>query len=170
VTPAHATAAVPPGERVTSWRTDVEGLVRVGYDQLDFLTAVDFPQDSSIEGGAMEIVIHLVRLADQSDVFAHIRIPRAAPRLESLTPVLPAAAWHEREMHEMFGIEIIDHPDLRPLLLMSSEGPPPLRKDTPLAARVETPWPGAVEESGGRRSRRTTTPPGVPPEWMDGRT
>ena len=35
----------------------------------------------------------------------------------ALTPVLPAAAWYERELHDMFGFIPDDHPDLRPLVL-----------------------------------------------------
>lgn len=36
--------------------------------------------------------------------------------LPSATRVAPAAAWYERELHDQFGLEIIGHPDLRPLL------------------------------------------------------
>lgn len=35
----------------------------------------------------------------------------------SLTPVLPAAAWYEREIHDLFGLVPSGHPDLRPLVL-----------------------------------------------------
>jgi Ni,Fe-hydrogenase III large subunit len=35
----------------------------------------------------------------------------------SLTPVTPSAAWYERELHDQYGIELFDHPDLRPLVL-----------------------------------------------------
>ena len=35
--------------------------------------------------------------------------------VRSATPITPAAAWHERELAEQFGVQIIDHPDLRPL-------------------------------------------------------
>ena len=34
----------------------------------------------------------------------------------SIVPQTPAAAWFERELHDQFGIEIIGHPDLRPLV------------------------------------------------------
>ena len=36
--------------------------------------------------------------------------------IQSLTPFTPAAAWYERELHDQFGINIVGHPDLRPLL------------------------------------------------------
>ena len=37
--------------------------------------------------------------------------------IESATPITPAAAWYERELHDQYGVQIIGHPDLRPLLL-----------------------------------------------------
>ncbi len=40
----------------------------------------------------------------------------AATELGSLTPLAPAAAWHEREVHDRFGTVFAGHPDPRPLL------------------------------------------------------
>jgi Ni,Fe-hydrogenase III large subunit len=36
--------------------------------------------------------------------------------VRSLTPITPAAAWHEREVHERFNVEFTGHPALAPLL------------------------------------------------------
>lgn len=49
----------------------------------------------------------------------------------SLTPVLPAAAWYEREIFDLFGIRPVGHPDLRPLVLHENWPPDsfPMRKD-----------------------------------------
>ena len=49
---------------------------------------------------------------------------------ESLTPVIPAAAWYEREIQDMFGIVPQGNPDPRPLVLHDTfpEGFYPLRK------------------------------------------
>ena len=154
--------STPPGELCEPWAAAVARHVADGYDRLDLLTAVDRPQSEQIE-----VVIHLVgRSADGGldEVWGHTLLDRAAPVLDSVTDALPAAAWHEREIHEMFGVEVRGHPDLRPLLLHGIDGPPPLRKDTPLIARVETPWPGA-EETG----RRRVSVPGVPAEWLEQR-
>jgi NADH-quinone oxidoreductase subunit C len=152
----------PPGERWDPWAAEVARHVAEGFDRLDLLTAVDRPQSAQIE-----VVIHLVRRpasGGREEAWGHTLLDRDAPKLDSVTEVLAAAAWHEREIHEMFGVEIRGHPDLRPLLLHGIDGPPPLRKDTPLVARLETPWPGA-EESG----RRRVSVPGVPPEWLEQR-
>ena len=36
--------------------------------------------------------------------------------VRSLTPISPAASWHEREVHECFNVEFAGHPALKPLL------------------------------------------------------
>jgi Ni,Fe-hydrogenase III large subunit len=36
--------------------------------------------------------------------------------VRSMTPLTPAASWHEREVHEQYGVEFTGHPALDPLL------------------------------------------------------
>jgi NADH-quinone oxidoreductase subunit C len=55
------------------------------------------------------------------------------------------ANWHERETHEMFGIDFEGHPDLRNLYLPGEFEGYPLRKDFPLLSRMVKPWPGIVD-------------------------
>jgi Ni,Fe-hydrogenase III large subunit/Ni,Fe-hydrogenase III component G len=49
----------------------------------------------------------------------------------SVTPFVPAANWYEREVHDLLGLEPVDHPDPRGLVLHDDwpEGVYPLRKD-----------------------------------------
>ncbi len=61
------------------------------------------------------------------------------------TDTYPGAGWHEREVHEMFGISFTGHPDLRNLYLPGDFEGFPLRKDYPLMARLIKPWPGIVD-------------------------
>ncbi len=143
------------------WRDTVEGLMREGFVYLDLLTGID-------RGEEIEVI---VRVVDPTPSPAPVpvqvlstRVPSAEPRLPSLADLHPAAAWHERETAEMFGVVFDGHPDPRPLLRRTMLGGPPLRKSTILAARVVTPWPGAGE-AGGRASRRHQ-PPGVPAGWL----
>lgn len=146
------------------WLPTVVAKSAEGFTYLDLLTAVDRPAAEQFE-----IVLRLVRLGDaqdHADAWLRTSIDRAAPAIDSLTGVLPAASWHEREIHEMFGIDFAGHPDLRPLLLATGHGMHPLRKETPLVARVETPWPGAAGQETGRRTRRASLPPGVPAAWV----
>ncbi|MEU3959088.1 NADH-quinone oxidoreductase subunit C [Streptomyces buecherae] len=92
-------------------------------------------------------------------------VPHDAPTLPTAIDVYPGAAWHERETHEMFGVDFTDHPNLVPLLLPDGFEGHPLRKDFVLAARVAKAWPGAKEpgesDHGGPK-RRQMLPPGVP--------
>ena len=60
--------------------------------------------------------------------------------MPSITPITPAAAWYERELHDQFGVEVEGHPDLRPLLFHENwpEGVHPMLGDattTPAAHR-----------------------------------
>jgi NADH:ubiquinone oxidoreductase subunit C len=92
------------------------------------------------------------------------------PSLPTATGVYAGAAWHERETHEMFGVDFPGHPGLAHLLLPEEFEGHPLRKDFVLAARVVKAWPGAKEpgesDHGGPK-RRQMLPPGVPDpnEW-----
>lgn len=56
---------------------------------------------------------------------------RQNPTLPTLTGVFPGAVLYERELHDILGIRIEGHPDLRPLVLPDDwpAGVYPLRKD-----------------------------------------
>jgi NADH-quinone oxidoreductase subunit C len=56
---------------------------------------------------------------------------REKPSIESVTSMIPAAEWIEREVHDILGIEIKNHPNMRRLILADDwpEGVYPLRKD-----------------------------------------
>lgn len=49
----------------------------------------------------------------------HVVLPKKKPEIESLTSKFEAANWIEREMHELFGINFLNHPNLEKLI---SEG------------------------------------------------
>ena len=65
--------------------------------------------------------------------------------LDSWHAIYLGANWHERETHEMFGIDFVGHPDLRNMYLPTEFEGYPLRKDFPLLARIVKPWPGIVD-------------------------
>jgi len=93
-------------------------------------------------------------------------VARDAPSLPTLTAIHRGAAWHERETHEMFGIDFVGHDDLDPLLLDPHVVTTPMRKDVYLVSRLAAPWPGDVDPADGDgRPRRSTPPPGVPVDW-----
>ncbi len=155
----------------------------LGLDFVDWLSAVDEP---AAEPASVDVLAHLVcstsggPTSGGSDaglrrLLLRTRLPGRAPSVASVTDLWPGAAWHERETHEMFGVEFTGFDDgtglgLRPLLLPDGFEGTPLRKSFVLAARASKPWPGAKEpgedDAGGSPSRRKMLPPGVPdPSW-----
>jgi NADH-quinone oxidoreductase subunit C len=159
---ARATVDVAPG----SWSAAVRAARDdVGCDFFDWLSAVD-----ELDRG-YAIVAHLWSTARRHGVLVRTHVPRAAAALDSVVEIFPGAAWHERETHEMFGVDFPGHPNLAPLLLPPEFEGHPLRKEFVLATRVAKPWPGAKEPGQshveGTAKRQPMRPPGVPApgEW-----
>ncbi|MFF0720420.1 NADH-quinone oxidoreductase subunit C [Micromonospora sp. NPDC003816] len=159
---SRATVDVPPQQ----WRAALLAVrddPELACDYFDWLSAVDELADG------FDVVAHLWSTTRRHGVLLRTRVSRATPTVDSVVSVYPGAAWHERETHEMFGIDFAGHADLRPLLLPPEFEGHPLRKEFVLASRVAKPWPGAKEpgesEAGG--GRRPIRPPGVPApgEW-----
>jgi Ni,Fe-hydrogenase III large subunit len=61
-------------------------------------------------------------IVDVNREYRRISVP-VIGAIPSATRITPAAAWHERELHEQYGIEIEGHPDLRPLFSHSDDYP-----------------------------------------------
>ncbi len=70
----------------------------------------------------------------------------------SLTPLVAPAAWYEREIHDLFGIEPAGHPRLDPLVLPladRSRRPRPGESSEPAEVELDTsPLPGHVTGEG----------------------
>ncbi|MFD7692215.1 NADH-quinone oxidoreductase subunit C [Streptomyces sp. NPDC059805] len=155
------TVDVPPAAWITALETARDSL---GCTYFDWLSAVDEP------GTGFRVAAHVAALAPVRRLLVRTTVPHESPALPSAVGVYAGAAWHERETHEMFGVDFTDHPGLDHLLLPENFEGHPLRKDFVLAARVAKAWPGAKEpgesEHGGPK-RRQMLPPGVPDpnEW-----
>ncbi len=44
-------------------------------------------------------------------------VPKAAPKIASITPAIPAATMYEREVHDLLGVQFEGHPKLARLVL-----------------------------------------------------
>jgi Ni,Fe-hydrogenase III large subunit/Ni,Fe-hydrogenase III component G len=63
-------------------------------------------------------------------VTLEVSLDPARPAVPSISDRIPAASWHEREAHDLFGVVFEGHPDPRPLVVHDGwpEGLHPLRK------------------------------------------
>jgi NADH:ubiquinone oxidoreductase subunit C len=61
----------------------------------------------------------------------HVILDRVDPQIESLSNMFNASNWIEREMHELFGINFLNHPNQEKLISEGNwaEGVYPLRKE-----------------------------------------
>ncbi|MFJ9429245.1 NADH-quinone oxidoreductase subunit C [Streptomyces sp. NPDC101490] len=157
------TVDVPPASWLTALETARDTL---GCAYFDWLSAVDEP------GTGFRVCAHVVSLGDGRPrrLLVRTTVPHEAAVLPTARGIYAGADWHERETHEMFGVDFTGHPHLVPLLLPENFEGHPLRKDFVLAARVAKAWPGAKEPGeshDGGPKRRQMLPPGVPDpnEW-----
>jgi len=107
---------------------DLTDFVRIIFDVMGarFNTAscVDMP-------GAMEILYHFSFASAGLVLSLRVRLNKSNLSIESITPMMKGAEWIEREIHELFGVDFINHPNLKRLLLPDDwpEGVYPLRRD-----------------------------------------
>jgi len=61
----------------------------------------------------------------------HVILDKEKPQIESLSNMFEATNWIEREMHELFGIDFLNHPNQEKLICEGNwaEGVYPYRKE-----------------------------------------
>ena len=124
----------------------------LGLVFFSFLSAVDWSAEVEVgDPPGDEVEERYELLAALGDISAGHRVifttdlAKDSPVIPSVVDVFPGANWHEREAHEMFGIEFTGHPNLANLYLPDSFIGNPLRKSYPLLSREVKPWPGSVD-------------------------
>jgi NADH-quinone oxidoreductase subunit C len=127
----------------------------LGMVFFSWLSAIDWANDVAVGdslGDEVEERIELLTtvsdLVEGNRVTFTTDLDPSNPAAPSLVEVYPGSNWHEREAHEMFGIDFAGHPDLTNLYLPDSFIGNPLRKSYPLLSREVTPWPGTVDVEG----------------------
>jgi NADH-quinone oxidoreductase subunit C len=151
-------------ESLTKARDDL-GLVFFSW-----LSAVDW--SSQVEVGdpfpepvedRFELLVTVGDLSEGRRVTFSTDLAREEPTIPSLVEVYAGANWHEREAHEMFGIDFVGHPNLIHLYLPDHFLGHPLRKSFPLLSREVKPWPGTVDveamPGGGDEDEETSAGP-----------
>jgi len=106
-------------------------LLRDKYDfeLLSALTASDYyPQMSP----RFHVVYQLSSLTRNVTLQLRVPVNGDQPKIPTATGIYDLANWRERELLDMFGIEIEGHPDPRRILMPVDWEGHPLRKDYPL--------------------------------------
>jgi NADH-quinone oxidoreductase subunit C len=93
------------------------------FNYLFCLTCIDWKTH-------LTMVYHLSSTRFRHNMVIKIKLDRNNPEIESVNSIWRTAEFHEREVYEMFGVNFLNHPDLRLLILPDGwEGKNPMRKD-----------------------------------------
>ena len=93
------------------------------FDYLFCLTCIDFKTN-------LTMVYHLTSTTFRHNIVIKSVLSNDTPEIESVSEIWKTADFHEREVYEMFGVNFLNHPDLRLLILPDGwEGKNPMRKD-----------------------------------------
>ncbi len=102
------------------------------FDQLLDITAVDHPSREF----RFDLIYILQTLKNNKKLILKTSL-KENDTIESITSIHKAADWYERECYDLFGIEFINHPDLRRIMTDYNFEGHPLRKDFPLTGHTE---------------------------------
>ena len=93
------------------------------FDFLFCLTCIDWKTH-------LTMVYHLSSTKFRHNIVLKAKLDRNNPEIETASLIWKTANFHEREVYEMFGVNFLNHPDLRLLILPDGwEGKNPMRKD-----------------------------------------
>lgn len=93
------------------------------FNYLFCLTCVDWKTH-------LTMVYHLSSTQYRHNMVVKVKLDRTNPAIETVSHIWRTAEFHEREVYEMFGVNFLNHPDLRLLILPDGwEGKNPMRKD-----------------------------------------
>ena len=65
----------------------------------------------------------IVSIPNGPIVRLRVELPAGDPTYPSITPLVPAAQWDEREAHDLHGVVPVGHPDPRPLVIHEPAAP-----------------------------------------------
>ena len=105
---------------------------KVKFRQLIEIAGVDYPEEEK------RFKLVYLFLSHEKNIRIKISINfEIGKKIPTITKIYPSANWMEREVFDMYGVEFIDHPDLRRILTDYNFEGYPLRKDFPLTGYNE---------------------------------
>ena len=93
------------------------------FDYLFCVTCVDWKT-------YLSMIYHLTSTTFRHNIVVKSILNNDTPEIETVSHIWKTADFHEREVYEMFGVNFLNHPDLRLLILPDGwEGKNPMRKN-----------------------------------------
>ena len=116
------TINIAPGELIALAEI-LRKKVELSFDYLFCQTCVDWKTH-------LTMVYHLESTIYRHQLVLKTQLDRNKPEIETVSHIWRTAEFNEREAYEMFGVNFLNHPDLRLLILPDGwEGKNPMRKD-----------------------------------------
>ena len=116
------TINIAPGELISTAGI-LRNKVELSFDYLFCQTCVDWKTH-------LTMVYHLESTIYRHQLVLKVQLDRNNPEIETVSHIWRTAEFNEREAYEMFGVNFLNHPDLRLLILPDGwEGKYPMRKD-----------------------------------------
>jgi len=134
---------------------------KLEYDMLIELSAIDYLASK----GGYEIFYEFLSLSKHKRLRVKCFLPKDKA-IESLTPFFKSANWSEREMYDMLGVKVVNHPNLKRLIMPDDWYDHPLKKTYPLQGDEAASW-YEVDKIFGKEARDIIGPEQRDPAAID---
>jgi len=132
-----------------------------GYTQCSEQSAVDY----LAQDGEFELFWQLLNITEAKRIRVHCRIKKGQA-IESITSLYKSANFAEREMFDMFGIKVNNHPFLKRILMPDDWEGHPLLKTYPMIGDEFASW-YEVDKIFGKEYRDVIGPENRDPSRID---
>ncbi|MEO7523490.1 MAG: NADH-quinone oxidoreductase subunit C [Ferruginibacter sp.] len=113
---------IEPGDWLT-FASQLRNQDTLYFDYLFCVTCIDWKTH-------LTMAYHLSSTTYRHSIVIKINLDKKDPAVETVSHIWRTADFNEREAYEMFGVNFLNHPDLRLLILPDGwEGRNPMRKD-----------------------------------------
>ena len=112
-----------PSQDWSAFATQLRNNESLFFDYLFCVTCIDWKTH-------LTMVYHLSSTKFRHNIVVRSNLDNNKPEIETVSHIWKTAEFHEREAYEMFGVNFLNHPDLRLLILPDGwEGKNPMRKE-----------------------------------------
>lgn len=113
----------------------ISWLKQEGFIYLTDLTGAHYPENEKSE---FQVVYHIHNLKQNLRIRVKVDLSKEDLKIASITDLFSGANWMERETFDFFGIEFVNHPNLKRILNMDEMDYHPMRKEYALEDETRT--------------------------------